>query len=776
MKFLNKKDTLVYLPVILCPFILFGLPLLRGEVLYWGTPALQFIPWRGVAWEMLSSGVLPLWNPLNGMGAPLLANYQLALFYPPGWVLFIFYAVGGYPWLAWGYTFFVTLHLVWAGIGVCKVVKDLGFGDLACLVSALAFSLSGYFVSRAGFFSILWTGAWLPWVIFFARRIPRTILPDKGTFHVQPGLVLSVTFMLLAGHAQLSWYILLLAFSWLCFETFSASDFRTGVIYVLQFVLACLFAAALSAIQLAPTFEYLQQSQRSDAVGLLEGLSYSLWPWRLITLLAPDFFGNPGLGDYWGYGNFWEDSIYIGVLPFLLATSTIPLVVFKRKFLSNPGLIVYLWALVLVSVVLALGKFTPVFIFLYKYIPTFDMFNAPARMMIIAEFCLAILAGIGVEHWARPTGRGLYWLRLATAGGFAITLGAILSLFVLQSAELTFIRSAALAGVWALATGAATLTKPDAEERKKMVYWKASVVILVGIDLVSSMWNVIPVVDMSFYRVGMPESRQLGAPVASGRLFIRPKDEYQVKFFRFLRFNDFRPIEPLENMRRVMLPNLNLMDEIPSANNFDPLLPARFAHWMETIDDLSEEEITPWLRRMDVSLYEVYWPHDRSGVKFTPIEGAQRIRWSPCAIVVRDEIEAFTAFKNEVSGSASDQTVIIEAGEDILESKPCLAGSATLRIVQENPMRLDISVDSETPGWLIVSDVWYPGWVAYLDGGQARLYRGDYLFRAVQLPAGQHLVILQYVPKSFWFGCILSLASGIGLIILLVSWRKKAII
>ncbi|NPV76746.1 MAG: hypothetical protein HPY59_10280 [Anaerolineae bacterium] len=746
--------------------------------MYWGTPALQFIPWRGVAWEMLSSGILPLWNPFNGMGAPLLANYQLALFYPPGWALFIFYAVGGYPWLAWGYTFFVALHLVWAGIGVCKVVKDMGCGELACLVSALAFSLSGYFVSRAAFFSILWTGAWLPWVIFFTRRIPRTILPDKRIFHVQPGLVLSVTFMLLAGHAQLSWYIILLAFSWLCFEAFSTSKIKTGAICVLQFVLACLFAAGLSAIQLAPTFEYLQQSQRSSAVGMLEGLSYSLWPWRLITLLAPDFFGNPGLGDYWGYGNFWEDSIYIGVLPFLLAVSTIPLVIFKRqrRSLSNPGLIVYLWSLVLVSIILALGKFTPVFIFLYKYVPTFDMFNAPARIMVVAEFCFAILAGIGVEHWARPAGRGLYWLRLATAGGFAITLGAILSLFVLQAAELTFIRSAALAGVWALATGAATLTKPDAAERKRMIYWKVCVVLLVGTDLVFSMWNIIPVVDMSFYQARIQESQQLKASVGSGRLFIRPRDEYQVKFFRFLRFKDFRPIEPLENMRRVMLPNLNLMDEIPSANNFDPLLPARYAHWMETIDDFSEEEIIPWLRKMGVSLYEVYWPYDRSGVKFLPIEGAERIRWAPCSIVAQGEIEAFTVLKNGISESDSNQTVIIEAGGDILEPKPCLAGRATLRIVQENPLRMDISVDSETPGWLIVSDVWYPGWVSFLDGDQTKLYRGDYLFRAVQLPAGQHLVTLQYIPKSFEFGCILSLASGVGLIILMVGHRKKMII
>lgn len=775
MKLRYKKETFIYLPVVLCPFILFGLPLIRGEVLYWGTPALQFIPWRGVAWEMLSSGILPLWNPFNGMGAPLLANYQLALFYPPGWPLFIFYASGGYPWLAWGYTFFVALHLVWSGIGVCKLVKNLGYGDLSCIISALAFSLSGYFVSRAGFFSILWTGSWLPWVIFFTRKIPRTNFSDKQIFQIHLDLTISITFMLLAGHAQLSWYILLLAFFWLCFEAYSSRDFKTATICIWRFILACLFAVALAAVQLFPTFEYLQQSQRSGAVDMAEGLSYSLWPWRLITLLAPDFFGNPGLGDYWGYGNYWEDSIYFGVLPFLLAVSTVPLTVLKKQQNSshNPKFIIFLWIVVLVSVILALGKFTPVFVFLYKYVPTFDMFNAPARMMIIAEFCLAILAGIGVEHWARPAGRGLYWLRLATAGGFAITLGAALTPFILQTAELTFIRSAAIAGVWALATGVATLTKPDVSQQRKKISWNICVVLLVGIDLISSAWIVTPVVDMSFYQKGMPENQQLRSSIGSGRLFIRPRDEYQIKFFRFLRFNDFRPIEPSGNVRRVLLPNLNLIDEIPTANNFDPLLPARFVHWMETINGISDDEIMPWIRRMGVSLYEIYWPYEDSGVKFLTVEGSNRIRWAPCAIFVRDEFEAFTALKSGILRPDASQNVVVEIGDDKFEDKPCLPGSASLSVVQENPVRLDISINSDESGWLIISDVWYPGWMAFLDGNQTKLYRGDYLFRTIQLPRGQHLVTLRYMPKSFWIGGTLSSIFVVWFGILLIKRRKK---
>ena len=60
--------------------------LLLGDVLFWGLPSLQFYPWREYAFDMLRGGQLPLWNPYNGAGAPLIANYQSALFYPLSWL------------------------------------------------------------------------------------------------------------------------------------------------------------------------------------------------------------------------------------------------------------------------------------------------------------------------------------------------------------------------------------------------------------------------------------------------------------------------------------------------------------------------------------------------------------------------------------------------------------------------------------------------------------------------------------------------------------------
>ena len=95
MKFLKSESLIIYLPIVLAPVILFSPVWLSGNVLFWGTPFLQFMPWRELGWSMIQKGQLPLWNPYLGMGAPLAANLQSAFYYPPNWLLFALDSIGG---------------------------------------------------------------------------------------------------------------------------------------------------------------------------------------------------------------------------------------------------------------------------------------------------------------------------------------------------------------------------------------------------------------------------------------------------------------------------------------------------------------------------------------------------------------------------------------------------------------------------------------------------------------------------------------------------------
>src|SRR5262245_45307151 len=108
--------------------------LLLGEAFFWGLPSLQFVPWRDYAFSLIRVGLLPLWNPYNGAGAPLFANYQSALLYPLNWPGFIL------P-LAWSMSLTAALHLFIGGWGMWKFTGRLGVTSLGRGISALAFGM-----------------------------------------------------------------------------------------------------------------------------------------------------------------------------------------------------------------------------------------------------------------------------------------------------------------------------------------------------------------------------------------------------------------------------------------------------------------------------------------------------------------------------------------------------------------------------------------------------------------------------------------------------------
>ncbi|MBC8506497.1 MAG: YfhO family protein [Anaerolineales bacterium] len=766
-------------PIIIAPIILFSPHLFMGKALFWGTPALQFMPWWSWAWETILDGHLPLWNPLLGMGAPLIANYQSALFYPPNWLYFLTYSLGGVGLMAWMQSVVVVLHLVWAGLGMSALARRLGMNRLAQTVCGLAFCLSGYLVARAWFASINAAVAWLPWVMLFSydvanERSRRSVLK----------LGLTVGMQLLAGHAQTAWYTLLLGGIWAAFwgwrthmslrtskwvkqsapkigdrvvaESASrAGKYARSQVYrvvesEIRFGIAVLLGIGLAAVQLFPTAVYLMQSQRAGAVDMEFALNYSFWPWRFLGLLAPTFFGSPVTGDYWGYGNFWEDAVYVGLLPFAMAVSVlIRKFIQKRKSSSTsnaqrPALVLFLFSIISISVLLALGKNTPIYPWLYEHVPTFDMFQAPARISIWSVFGLALLAGIGTEEWRKPEGRGLYWTRLGTAGAFAISLGAGLTFFVMGEVSPTFIRATALAGILALGTGVFALTRSE----NPSIWWKWAVVAWVSIDLLIAGWGLNPGVDVSFYT--QFQNEEIAEKIGDGRLFISADDEDALKYERFLQFDSFNLGEDWNYLRSVSLPNINMFDGIPSANNFDPFVPNRYARWMETLEDIDEFKRDQLLNLMGVSLIEEL---RGSEVYFEPRGNSTRLRWIPCAINAEDEEDARArVFFGEIN---FENTVVLE-GTEPTQKPTCSSSQGQVYLKVESPNHLQINVKGDSFGWLIVSDVWYPGWQVSVDGIPAQLLRANYLFRAVQIPQGEHTVQFDYRPLEFYIGALLS--------------------
>jgi len=802
--------------LLLAPLVLLSPVLFRGEALFWGTPALQFTPWREIAWESLRAGSLPLWNPDSGMGAPLFANYQSALAYPPTWLLFLLSSVGGVEWSAWGQAVLVVSHWIIAAAGMACLAGSLGLGRLAQAVSGLAFGLGGYLVSRAGFLSINATIAWLPWLVHYAGQVASPVL-RRGEPWLGAWLKLALVcgLLLLAGHAQTSWYACLLAVLWGGYwgwlagvsaengkeygERRTSISLRIAVLakVLLRLGLGLALGAALAAIQLIPTAEYLAQSQRAADIDFEYAMTYSFWPWRILTLFAPDLFGSPVSGDYWGYANYWEDALYLGLLPLLLALSALAGWLFRRPAYRQQGessgadiakiyprqeAIPFLLVLLVVSFILALGNNTPIFPWLYRHVPTFDMFQAPTRFAVWASFALALLAGFGAQVWRRPTRRALYWTRLGTAGAVAVMIGAGLAWYLMGEVSPTFIRATALAGLWGVGAGILSLIAPPSSNNDanqpgvapgEIIAWHWAVAVFVSADLILAGWGLNPGIDPAFYSTSPPAAAEIREQLAGRRLYLSAPDEQALKFERFLRFDSFDPGEDWAHMRAAFLPNLNLLDGIPMLNNFDPLVPGRFEPWMEALSTAQGAVLENMLDMSGAGGVERLDPQAASGVGFESLPGAtgQRARWVACARQVGDGEAALQAI---LEGTFDPrQSIVVEKNEaNEISDCPAEPGTGSVTLEAEQAGRLVYRLSADSDGWLLLADTWYPGWGAFQDGEQRPIYRANYLFRAVPVEAGEHELVFAYRPVSFWSGGLISLLAWAFLA--LVGLREKS--
>jgi hypothetical protein len=124
-------------------------------------------------------------------------------------------------------------------------------------------------------------------------------------------------------------------------------------------------------------------------------------------------------------------------------------------------------------------------------------------------------------------------------------------------------------------------------------------------------------------------------------------------------------------------------------------------------------------------------------------------------------------------------TVLLEGYEQAAEDES--AGSVRSAVIADyRPNRVTVRVNGDASGYLVLTDVWYPGWVCTVDGAPAGLHRADFLFRAVRVPAGEHEVVFTFAPRSYQLGrqvSVFALAAAAAALLLswLVSRKRRSI-
>lgn len=644
--------------------------LLTGEAFFWGLPALQFVPWRAYAFDALRAGHLPLWNPFNGAGAPLFANYQSAVLYPLNWPGIL---APGYAALGWLMSVTAVLHLFIAGWGMGLFGGRLGVPAVGRGVSALAFALTSYVVARLGTYPVVSVTAWLPFLLWAALGVMQ-----GGSRRSLAWLALITALVLTAGHAQTAWYALLLTglyCVWVAARRAAAGrGLRLGAA-----LLAVMLGAGVAFMQLLATADLLVNSQRAGGYGeeaLAFNFSYA--PLRTVNLLAPNVFGNPGDGSYLARGLFYEEAVYVGLVPLMAAVMAVFAWVGRaarrRDHVPLYQQDVPFWLLVVViGFALALGRHTPIFPFLYRTVPTFDLFQAPGRWHLWTVFGLSVLAGIGVTSW----GEGkwvIFWTRLATAGAVGAGLLAVVSPVYLPpdvtaiAGVRVLVREVGMTALWVALAGALTLLRAgNVPERFTPLpgwwnrAWAVAVIVVVGADLGWATRGLNPTVPAAFYNplpggnidtnasyrgYWPPETLDL---VLFGQRMTDDGPEFadleDLGFEPWLNGQDYRIAQSdWQGFRRANLPNMNLLDRQYLLNNFDPLVLAEYETMIDSIPDdtaaLADYAVDR-VYRAD-GLVEIANPVQRAGAAATLTDG---FNWTgvqfasdapPATVLLRD--------------------------------------------------------------------------------------------------------------------------------------------
>lgn len=718
--------------------------LLAGQVLFWGLPSLQFYPWHEFAAHELAQERLPLWNPYNGAGAPLLANYQSALLYPPNWLYFI---IPG-PQLMGNLG---MLHVLWAGIGMWLLLGRLKCDALGRGIGTLAFPLCTTLIARFGTFPMLDVAAWLPWLM-----LALDMLLDGATLRRLFFLAGVVAMQLLAGHAQWTFYSFVLAGGYALWRIIrERRPFGVAIVGLI----AVLFGAGIAAIQLLPTAELQVQSQRASGVDETFALNFSYPPLSLLTLFNPDFFGNPGDGTYVIKGAYFELTAYVGFLPLTLAIlgagHYFRMMRRKRHGLPAPDfpdsfeiLTPFFSVVVVVALILALGRFG-IYPLLYRYVPTFRLFQAPARWLLLAVFSLSVLAALSTSMW-KPDRRARSRAQIALIGAIILVIAGITAQSILRAAEpitLQLVRGLIVTGVLALITALIFMLQPS-DERGRL-RWMIAVLAFVAVDLWWANARSNPTIPADFY--------QRRDPVTASRVFwpdVQNQQLPQAAFDLYLPLNDYRvAMQHLSEYRQSQLPDLNVLDRQLSLNSFDPLRPDGFERFMHLLNTTLRSDLQSDLQRA-AAVGKVYGPTItliRSGETAPP-----RVWMVPQARSFKsaDDAERFIS-----SGDWNPaQTVAIEGDVNVTPSRD----AGTANIVSETSQDLYINVDSPGGGVLVVADSYYPGWLAsfYVAANavpiSAPIYRANLAFRAVVMPPGKHRVHMNYQPVTYYAGALVS--------------------
>ena len=715
-----------------------------------GDLASFLFPLYSFAAKSLKSGVFPLWLPGVFGGAPFAADVQSGVFYPPNLVAFVLAPTFTYATLET----LAVVHYVVAATLAYAYGRVLGLSGPAAFAGGIAFGFCGFLVAHFGHYNMLAAAVWLP-----GSAAALTLALRRGGLR-WPALASALfALTLLSGHTQIALFGgLYLGWVWLweCLQAAFVENparpraprrfvprrlfsWRLAVLPAV-FVLA----AMASAVLLLPAAELARLSVRSE-INYAQASEYSASPLGLITLLVPHFFGdNPGF--YWGVPwGLHEVYAYVGAGALVIAA--LGLVSHRRD-----PIVWFLALTALGGILLSLADYTVLHGWLYRFVPGFDKVRAAGRFVLLVDLGLAGLVGFGVQTlWDgarrenRPYARVLARATLVLLGlalVVALPLG-YRTLINSQDRDPAIYKRIELAvtsvNYSLLFVGVAALALVAHVRRFRPRLVAALAIALVAVDLISANARLNPTTPNALAGFDHP------------------------KVVEFLKSDPGRyRVDTATGIYDVWQPDTAALVGLEDVGGlYNPMKLADFHGYWESLggrstaayDLLSAKYV---VGRKDVQLD---WSKFQPALTDAPdVNVHANAKALPRAFVVpAAEVAPRETILARLRDSAFEPraVVLVEPGaESHLPAVGSVAKPSEVTGVEyPSPNEIVVRLDGGAGGFLFLSEVYYPGWVARVDGGASQpVLRGNYLFRVVPLGSGAHEVQVTFEPPTLRLG------------------------
>lgn len=697
-------------------------------------PVRQQYPYRIAAMEALKSGRLPLWNAYSFSGTPLLANIQSATFYPLNIVFLLFPDT-----VAW--SLLVILQPLLAGFFLYAYLKHFSLGERACFLGAITFAFSGFMVSWLEWNTLDHVALWLPLILLCIEKLLQKISLKWSVV-----LIFATSSMIFAGHLQTMLYVLFFS---VCYfiarlsmqkELFKKSKRNIpNIIHKISpFLIVIALVGIVTSIQTIPTARFVFNSARSFDLPDWQRPDWFI-PWQnLIQFIAPDFFGNPATGNYYGVWNYAEFVGYVALLPLLMAAFAL----FARR---DKKTLFYGGMLVLCT---ALAVSNPLSQLPYRLQIPFISTLQPSRIIFLVDFCLAVLAAFGLDYLVKP--------EESRAGRVRRVL--IFSLLI-------------ICGVWVLVLfstklGISSQLLDQAIARRNLA-------------LPSGLFFLVAFGVLGMSRFGI--KKILLTRICIVILFLATIFDFYRFFNKFTPFTDASLVFPetkttqflQENLgfyriittdRRILPPNVSLPYKIASVDGYDPLYLHRYgelvAVWTRNKADLSPAQFnriltpqnitSPFLNLMSVKYIVTFDTLTAPQFRLVFSEGLTHIYENMYAlprVFLAQSVETvpdkIVRIEKLLSGSTQLQnTAYVEKYTEASEAP--LDTNETVELVSINASGMSISTTTNTSRLVVVTNPYDSAWRVSIDGKEADLLEVNYFLMGVLVPAGTHTVRFSY--------------------------------